>query len=720
MKNLIFLVAVFIFNTATSQELSYDKTFFSNSLMDGNYFYSTTSYNSPSWIKNFNQKLPVNEHLFFTPGNSLELKYISASKGTWRAEILYHPVRGVDFFNPATQLVFRLYVRSVSQADQLPSIAIGNKRKEYSSFLPLKDFIATYQTNKWLIIKIPLQKFIGLSSNTVNDIDIIALKQQGEDGKEHQIYIDQVELLPEKVNQPVTIFPRILSAKGYEKHVDIVWGKIKMNTVKYVKIYRSTDNKIFYPVAIESPLFSRYSDFTDTTSRKYFYKISLLNGDYFESPFSNIVSAKTYPMGDDQFLDMVQEACFRYYWEGSESNSGLSLECIPGRRNMLATGASGFGIMALIVGAERNFISRQQLVERFDTITRFLGKAEKFHGAFSHFINGNTAKIEPFFGQRDNGGDLVETSFLVQGLLAAREYFNRDSEQEKNIRNRITQIWESIEWDWYRKDSDSKFLYWHWSPDKAWVINHKLIGWNETMITYILAISSPEHSIPASMYYSGWASQSEEAQKYRSAWGKTPDGSQYTNGNGYYGLNLKVGVSNGGPLFFIHYSFMGLDPQQMKDAYTDYFSNNQNIAMINYRYCIENPGKHYGYGADCWGLTASDGPWRYSADEPNVRGDKGKIAPTGALASFPYTPVESMQALKNYYRNYGKFLWGAFGFRDAFNLDENWCSEIYMGLNQAPIAVMIENYRTSLLWKLFMNSPDIRNGLKKFNAESPK
>jgi hypothetical protein len=239
------------------------------------------------------------------------------------------------------------------------------------------------------------------------------------------------------------------------------------------------------------------------------------------------------------------------------------------------------------------------------------------------------------------------------------------------------------------------------------------------MITYILGIASPTHAIPASMYYSGWASQSEEAQHYRSNWGGTTEGDQYVNGNTYFGIPLKAGVSDGGPLFFIHYSYMGLDPRKLKDAYTDYFSNNKNIALINYRYCIENPKKHAGYGSDCWGLTASLGAWDYSPDEPVPARDAGKMTPTGALASFPYTPEESMKALKNYYRNYGKFLWSEYGFRDAFNLDENWCSEIYMGLNQAPIVVMIENYRSGLIWNLFMKTPDIQNGLKKLELEKP-
>jgi hypothetical protein len=233
------------------------------------------------------------------------------------------------------------------------------------------------------------------------------------------------------------------------------------------------------------------------------------------------------------------------------------------------------------------------------------------------------------------------------------------------------------------------------------------------MITYLLAIASPTHGVPGSMYYSGWASQDKEAQDYRKGWGQSSDGMMYTNGKTYHGIKLDVGVNKGGPLFFVHYSFLGYDPHKLTDKYTNYFINNRNIALINHKYCVENPGGFKGYGDSCWGLSACDGPWHYSASEPVPWQDDGKMAPTGALASFPYTPEESMKALKNYYYNYGKFLWGEYGFRDAFNLSQNWCSEIYMGLNQAPVTVMIENYRTGLLWKLFMSDPDIQDGLKK-------
>jgi hypothetical protein len=682
--------------------------------MPGNYFYSEATYTSPSWIEHTNGKLLVSDKNL-TPGNSLSLHYTSAEKGSWKAKLFYRSLRGIDFFTPASHLVFWLYVQSKTAAHELPAIGVGDKENEPAMFVPLQKYIASYKTGEWIRIAVPLK---DLGAKNIDTLNAVAFRQQSGDGKEHEVLIDQVELLDEASAVPLKTKPQLTAAEGFARHIDITWKPVTDPAVKYIKIYRASDNKTFIPVDIQIPQISRYADFVKHDGT-YTYKITLLDSRYRESAPSGVVSATTKPMGDEALLDMVQEAHFRYYWEGAEKNSGLSLENIPGRAEMVASGASGFGIMALLVGAERKFITRGEAVERFLKITAFLEKAEKFHGAFSHFINGPTGKAEPFFGQRDNGGDLVETSFLVQGLLAARQYFSGATEQERLIRERIDKIWHKIEWDWYRQYPDSKFLYWHWSPDQAWIINHKLIGWNETMITYLLAIASKEHSVPASLYYTGWASQSEEAQQYRSGWGKTNDGDHYTNGNTYYGIPLKVGVSNGGPLFFVHYSFLGADPRKVSDAYTDYFSNNQAIALINYRYCVENPEKHKGYGKDCWGLTASDGLWGYSANEPVPAADEGKMTPTGALASFPYTPAESMAALKNYYYNYGDFLWGEYGFRDAFNLDENWCGEIYMGLNQAPIVVMIENHRSGLLWNLFMKNPEIQNALTKVKNQQP-
>ncbi|WP_242918600.1 glucoamylase family protein [Pontibacter liquoris] len=699
---------------ALAQETPYTRVFFDNSLMPENYFYSSASYTSPSWVKNSTGKLPVSEDLFFTPGNALELQYTSAKGGKWQAQVLYHPLRGVDFFRPQEKLVFYLLVKSQTVVSELPAIAIGMREaKKLSEAVSLQPYISKYKTGEWLRVEVPLSAFKGLSFGKPDEVDVVAYQQQSDDGKHHELYLDQLELQPQHPETSIKAIPKLLQAKGYEKHVDLAWEKISDPAVRYVQVYCSSDNKTFKPVAMQLPLYQRYADYVDTVGQTFYYRISLLDDTFAATKPSESIKASTRPMTNEELLAMVQEANFRYYWEGAEPNSGLALENIPGRRTMIASGASGFGLMAILVGMERGWITREQGVARFSQIVQFLDKAEKFHGAFSHFISGETGKVVPFFGPKDNGADLVETAFLMQGLLAAKAYFSHNDPQEKAIRDTITKLWRGVEWDWFRKKPETDYLTWHWSPDQAWVLSHQLIGWNETMIVYLLAIASPTHSVPASMYYSGWASQSPKAQQYRTDWGQTKEGAMYTNGNTYFGVKLPVGVSNGGPLFFVHYSFMGADPHQLTDKYTNYFENNRAIARINYRYCIENPAHHQGYGENSWGLTASDGPWGYAANEPVPHADSGKMTPTGALASFPYTPEESRQALAHYYRNYGKFLWGSYGFRDAFNLDENWVSPLFMGLNQAPVTVMIENYRSGLIWKLFMSNPEITKAVNK-------
>ena len=706
-RKITILLAIVFSLAAQAQEPLYDYSFFYNSRMPGFYFYSKTSASSTSYIKNIDHQLPLNDTIFHTPGNALQLEYVNG-KGKWQASIYRQQIRGQDHFKKVTHLSFWISTNSATtQVEDLPAVELV---KRDSTSEPLSDFKIT-GGGTWKQVLIPIN--FGANEDDPQSIIGVNFVQKGNDGKKHNIYIDDIEFLSVDQSPAIAIVPQIESAKAASKHIDINWQPVTDPSIKFIKVYRSTNSKDYKPVAIQSPFINRYTDFVGVTGKTFYYKISLIDNQYKESNLSAASSATTKPMSDDELLTMVQEASFRYYWEGAETNTGLAKENILGRHNMIATGASGFGIMALITGTERQFISRRQAIERFTKIVNFLERTETFHGAFSHFVDGPTAKVEPFFGKRDNGGDLVETSFLLQGLLTARAYFNGEDESERMIRDKITAIWNKVEWDWYRQYPDSKFLYWHWSPNKAWIINHNLIGWNETMVTYLLAIASPTHSIPASMYYTGWANQDSTGQQYRSAWGGTKDGSMYKNGKTYFGIKLDVGVSNGGPLFFTHYSYLGYDPHAITDKYTNYFTNNKNIALINYRYCLQNPGKYKGYGERCWGLTASDGPYDYSANEPVLRKDIGVIAPTGAVSSFPYTPVQSMKALKNYYNNYGQFLWGEYGFRDAFDLNKNWCSDIYMGLNQAPMAVMIENYRTGLLWKLFMSNKDIQNGLEK-------
>lgn len=482
--------------------------------------------------------------------------------------------------------------------------------------------------------------------------------------------------------------PENVRGYGYEKHVDIVWFNNSEPDLAGYKVYRKTSGQfVFYAhVPKEKSYLSLNLGVTGITNT---FKVSAYDSSGNESPFSDSVIAVTHEMVDEEFLDMVQRATFRYFWDYAHPVSGLARERL-GSGETVTIGGSGFGVMALLVGIERDFVKREQGAERMLKILNFLNtQADRFHGAFPHWMNGTTGAVIPF-SQYDNGGDLVETSFIIQGLLTARQFFDQNNAQEEQIRNLITQIWETVEWDWYRRASFSDFLYWHWSPNYGWQMNFKLVGYNETMITYLLAIASPTHSVPASLYYSGWASSNN-----------------YYLNQTYYGYKLWVGDSYGGPLFFAHYSFLGFDPRNIRDNYCNYFLNNRNHTLINRAYCIANPLSHTGYGPDTWGLTASDNPWGYSAHEPYTN-DNGTIAPTAALSSMPYTPEESISALKNFYRTYYGNLWGEYGFKDAFNLNQNWFASSYISIDQGPIIVMIENYRSGLLWENFMANPEIQ------------
>lgn len=396
---------------------------------------------------------------------------------------------------------------------------------------------------------------------------------------------------------------------------------------------------------------------------------------------------------DDELLTLVQQQTFKYFWDYAHPVSGLTRERL-GSGDVVTSGGSGFGLMAILVGIERNFITRQEGFERLNTIVNFLNnpQTDRFHGAFPHWLNGTTGKVIPF-SSNDNGGDLVETAFLIQGLLTVKEYFKNGSQAEQDMCGLIQKIWEEVEWSWYRKNNEN-VLYWHWSPNLGWAMNHSIRGWDEALIVYVLAASSPTFPITKDVYDNGWAR----------------DGSYpMINNKTFYGIQLPLGSDYGGPLFFSHYSFLGLDPRYLSDNYANYWDQNVAHTKINRAYCIANPRRNQGYSADCWGLTASDIQGGYTASSPT--NDRGVIAPTAAISSIPYTPQESMQALRFFYYTLGDKIWGDYGFKDAFNLTTLWFASSYLAIDQGPIICMIENHRTGFLWDTFMANEDVQNGL---------
>ena len=447
-------------------------------------------------------------------------------------------------------------------------------------------------------------------------------------------------------------------------------------------------------------------------------------------------AGKTYPdsippvgivagLSDTALLELVQRQTFRYFWHGAHPVSGLALErsnTVLARHywdyineawdepnfsttdfgpDAAAIGGTGFGILSTIIAVERGWIGRDTAVKRLVKIADFLITADCYHGIYPHFMNGRTGKTIQF-DRLDDGADIVETSYLLMGFLCAKEYFNKDLPREAYLRKRVQQMWGAANWNWHTKGENK--LYWHWSPNNGFDMNFPVWGWNECLITYVLAASSPYHAISKSVYDGSWVGSSG-----------------FKNGNTYYGYKLPLGnydKDKGGPLFFEQYTFMGIDPNGLKDSLgNDYFEQGRNHTLINRAYCIENPHHYKGYSAQCWGLTAGDSYKGYVAHSPE--NDRGVIQPTAAISSLPYTPKESMEALRYFYYTLGNRIWSRYGFVDGFSIEHNWYAKSHLAIDQGPVVVMIENYRSGLIWSLLMKIPDVQQGLKKLGFSSP-
>lgn len=433
----------------------------------------------------------------------------------------------------------------------------------------------------------------------------------------------------------------------------------------------------------------RYSLFIPSTIRGKFNE--QFSGSVFQF-YTMIDSTPKYPViPDDDLLTLIQQQTFRYFWDFGHPSCGMARER-DNSGDIVTIGGSGFGLMAIPVAIERGFITRSEGIERIATMVNFLKNADRFHGAWAHWYNGATGHVVPF-STYDNGGDLVETSYMAQALLTVRQYLSAADPAEAELINNINLLLDGIEWSWYNRDN-LNMLSWHWSPNYGWAMNMFVRGWNEALITYIMAATSSTFPISAEVYHNGWAGNGA-----------------IVNGRSFYGYTLPLGHDYGGPLFFAQYSFLGLNPQNLSDQYASYWTQNVNHTLINRQYCITNPRGYLLYSPDCWGLTASDDNNGYGAHEP--LNDNGTITPTAALSSMPYTPEESMRVARFLYYTLGDKLWGDYGFYDAFNPTAGWWGKSYLAIDQGPIIIMIENYRTGLCWNLFMSAPEVDGALSK-------
>jgi hypothetical protein len=425
-----------------------------------------------------NDKFPVDTKHPYQGANSLRLHWISMSGGDWGIAVASIGWPGHDL----TQYDSLVYWINASQAialADLPGLELEDTSNIHSTRRWLGDFFGGVDNDSitWQRVVIPIDAFEpGPQNCDFTRIKTIFHYQNNADAVEHIAWLDEIRAIQiGGIGPTIPDAPVNVSATGYDSRIDLTWQEnLDSITIGYF-IYRSSTLNGTYSLLTPTPHeVSVYSDFLGQNNQTYYYYATALNQSYNESLPSDTVTATSYQMTDEELLSSVQEAMFRYFYNYGHPVSGLARER-KSSDDVCASGGTGFGLMTIVVGAERGFVSRDSAAARVLKIFRFLqDSCTTYHGAWSHWINGATGETIPF-SQFDDGGDLVETSYLIQGVLTIRQYFNQNNPVENEIRTRATQMWEGVEWDWYRRFPTSNVLYWHWSPNHGWTMNMPVV-----------------------------------------------------------------------------------------------------------------------------------------------------------------------------------------------------------------------------------------------------
>ncbi len=697
------VILAFLSNSGKTQEVYFfsegsDNTYYDQGIVDvANLGTSSFEHTYPPGFPQYNDKIPCST-TSYKGATSLKFNYTSAAAGNWKVSIYRSGWTTADL-SGLDSLSFYVYSDSELPNTALPLIGLraarkGSTAEVSSSLYKLSDYNTTIPAGHWMRVKFPLSAVTGDSNNSELDYTVVKgviFSQSEYNNSSRIILIDEITAFKSiAVVPPVTVF----SATGYDSHAELNWV-FPVNGLSY-RIYASFDSGQSYELRGETTG-NYYLDFVRETAKNtaVIYRIVTVTQGKESVPLEKTATLRDYT--DDELLDLVQRYSFRYFWEGAHQATGMALERSDGSGSTAASGATGMGLMAMIVAYEREYQPREEVKDRILKILYFLENCDRHHGAWSHWYNADTYRTQPF-STDDDGGDLVETSYVAQGLVALKNYFSGTDEKSMQIRTEAEKLWKEIDWNWYQQSGQNQ-LYWHWSPNFNFSKNMKVTGWNECQVTYIMAASSPTHGITKDVYVQGWARNGNMVNK-----------------RSFYNYEIKLSPDWGGPLFWLHYSFLGINPHGLKDQYADYWQEHVNTVKIQHAYAVVNPLNRKNYSDKCWGLTASDDPYGYTAHQP-MSNDNGTISPTAALASMPYTPVESMKALNYFYRERGKDVFGKYGPYDAFNDGLNWIKKAYLGIDQGPIVVMIENYRTGLLWNNVMKDTDVRAGLDKLGFQ---
>jgi len=695
---------------------TYPEVLFENSILGGNYAYSGVDYSDGSWVENVAGRLPVSDSVFFTPGNALSLKYKSVANGAWHVRINYP--EGARHYQPSAGhvLTFKLFIASDTDIASLPRLMLTQK-EQASTVLDLPKYISDFQPNMWLNVEIPLGDIHELDLNV--PIDGVHFLQGEADNTIHWLYVDQIEFLPANPPRVKLSSPAVLStAVAYDRHVDLTWQLPLTPSIRYIKIYRSEDNEHFDPVAIRPIFVQKCTDFVPYSDRTYYYKIAWVDYGYLESPFSNVLEASPKAASDEATLDFIQAANLNYFVERAEINSGMHAIHFGVDDATVSVKETGLSMLTYVVGAERGFISHATAIGRLQRIVDFLSKVDRYHGMFPEKIDGRTGK-GVFAVDTVPEGDLKSTAFLMQGLLVAKQYFEADSGETGTLMEQIDSLWNSVEWDQFAVAGQENILLDRWSPAVGFRDASPLGGFGEDFICYVLALASPQHSLPSDAYTVGLgfrrklADSAHVLELANNASFAVKTGTSdvnvlpryveypYVNDTTLYSLQLTVGSINTS-LLDAYKPFLAFDPRAKRDTFANYFVNNVNLTRAYKR--RDNEKGYGGFSRDIWGAEIH-------VDSLDTL---CTINPAIACASYGYLSQEAIQSMRVLYYRFGQALFTEYGFRSGIGIDENAVSDTYDAANQATVAVMIENGRSGLIWDLFSRNPGIKKVVENY------
>ncbi|WP_411972176.1 glucoamylase family protein [Sphingobacterium sp. Lzh-3] len=722
LKKYFYFILLLILPTLVRSE-SYPEVLFDNSVINGSYAKSIAHYTGESWIQNVSYSLPVSDSLFFTPGNSLSLRYVSSPNGKWEASILNDKQKFPYLIAKDDQLTFKLFIQSNTEKGQLPKVTL-QQNDTRTNAVDIANYIDDFAYDTWLNVSIPVAKFVGISLG--KPVSALILEQNGTALQTNQLFIDQIEFLPKNYPKVRLSSAAILSKiSSVDKQVELVWQLPLTPSIRYVKIYRSEDKLNFQPIAILPIYVQKSLDRVNEYNKSYYYKIAWVDYNYVESPFSEVREVQAKKGTDTEMLNFIRNAHVNYFIDNYDVNSGMFLPDRGNRQAIVSTNETGYAILGLLVAGENNLISRQALLARLTRIVKFLSSAQQHQGVFTALYDGRSGV--PFYRDSIPTYDLRGTSHIMESLLIARQYFSKEDPEEQTLRNNITKLWERINWNYFTDAQNPDVLWNKWSPVDSTARSKPLGGFNESLGTYLLAMSSPTHPLAISAYINGFATKHkgnelyfgddsndlapELKMKLNDSLARLISANPLIGDTGNAGISIysddKVifaksiaGGSLNESLMAVYRPFLIMDPKGKVDDFVDYKKY-----LSNYILAYKRRDNEMSIGTrftDIWGVENVEDTYQGYLVNPAI-----------AIAAYPFEKEIGLKALRKFYEEYADVLFTQYGFRSWIDIKNNDVSESYRARNQATIAVMIENANSGMIWKLYENIPEVKKTLEK-------